>query len=324
MERSGANAYIYGVLSGMLGKSFIGARSSRLFDAATLPELYHTVFGTEAPLIPQMMLAARIETEAEKRFIDQYIKLIEMYDKPAPLLLELLRFYDVENLKEMGASLCSGEKECPPIVNLGSFKTLNYDGWPDIAAVTLLSPFEWYNKVPNIHEQQYTHVRLDNQYVSMLWEAANKMPRGIRKQAVDFFRKEAVTNNIAWALRLKVYYNMEKDEIIKHLPCAKETKETDEIAGPAIAMLNWPVDSWDEWARWKYAYLLNPHDDDSWTVDPRWVENASRQRQYKAAVRLFHAEPVTELSLIAWFRIKQRECNMIRTAAERIKLGVKE
>lgn len=322
MERSGANAYIYGALSGMLGKSYVGAKASRLFDATSLSDLWQAVFGTEVPLIPQMMLAQKIETEAEKRFIKQYTALIGMYDKVAPLLLELLRFYDVQNLKEMGAALCSGEKERPPIVDLGNYKTLNYDAWPNIARVTGSSPFEWYNKVPGIHEQQYTHLKLDNQYASMLWEAVHKVPRAIRAQTVDFFKNEAIMNNISWALRLKVYYNMDRDEVIKHLSYAKEAKETDEIAGPAIKMLGWESDSWEKWSEWKYASLLNPHEGDTWTVDPRWVENASRQRQYKAALRLFHAEPLTELSVVAWFRIKQRECDLIRTAAERIKLSV--
>lgn len=322
MERSGANAYIYGALSGMLGKSFVGGNASRLFAATSLSDLWTVVFATEVPLIPQAMLAQRIEMEAEKRFIDQYVTLVKMYDHVSPLFLELLRFYDVGNLKEMGAALCSGEKERPPIVDLGNYRTINYDAWPDIASVTVGSPFEWYNKVPGEHDQQRIHSRLDNQYVSMLWEAAHKVPRQIRHYVVDFFKKEAILNNISWALRLKVYYNMEREEIETQLSYAKEASKTDEIAGPAIRMLSWPVDSWEAWQGWKYAHLLNPHDSDSWTIDPKWVEKVGKQRQYRAALRLFHAEPVTELPLVAWFRIKQRECNMIRTAAERIRLGV--
>lgn len=323
MERSGANAFVYGRLCGMLGKSFVGGRESALFDAATLADLWTAVFGTEVPLIPQMMLAQKIEVEAERRFIAQYTRLFEMYDRPAPLLFELLRFYDVENLKEMGAALCSHETDMPRIVELGSYSTLNYDKWPNIAAVTASSPFSWYDKSPTEHEQQYVHVRLDNQYVGMMWEAAHKMPQNIRKAAVNFVRDEAVMNNIAWALRLKVYYNMEKDEVQKHLSSAKKVSETDEIAGPAMQMLEWPADSWDVWSKWKYAFLLNPHDTDDWSVDPLWVERESKARQQKAAERLFRAYPLTEMPLVAWFRIKQHECDMIRMAAEGIRLGIR-
>lgn len=321
MERSGANAYIYGRLSGMLGKSFVGEKASRLYDAASTADLWTMVFHTDVPLLPQVMLSQKIEREAENRFIAQYISLIEMYDKIPPLLLELLRFYEVENLKEMGAALCSNETERPPLIDLGQYGSLNCDAWPNIAAVTALSPFAWYDKVPDEHEQQRIHGKLDNQYVSMVWEAAHKLPRSIRAQAADFFRDEFIMTNISWALRLKVYYNMEKDEIISHLPRAKTVSATDEIAGPAVEVLDWPSDSWEHWKKWKYASLLNPHDEDVWSIDPRWVENAAKARQYKAAQRLFHAEPLTELPLIAWFRIKQRECDMIRTAVEGIRLN---
>lgn len=324
MEYSGAASYVNAKAAGMLRKAFVGERASALFAVKTLPELWTLVFGTEVPLIPQTMLVEKLEEEAEDRFLAQYISLVEMYDKPHTILTDLLYFYVVENLKTISAALCLKEEKIPHLCELGSYGMLDYKAWPDIVSITKGTPFAWYDSVPDIHEQHIVNAKLDSQYVKLMWQCINEVRGEIKKPVVDFFTYYYVMQNIVWALRLKVYYDMKKDEILTHLAYANDGHESsDPIAGPAIAILDKATDTYADWKDWQYASLLNPHEEGAvWKLDPRWMEDACKADINRRAERLFHRYPLTDVVLISWFKIKQHECDIIRTAAESIRLNV--
>ena len=105
MDRSSADAFVYAKASGMLAKSFVGSRATRLFDATSLQELWTLVFQTEVPVMPEVMLAKKIEQEAEHNFLQDYISLLQNYSHPDAILIDILRFYDYDNLKDIAASL---------------------------------------------------------------------------------------------------------------------------------------------------------------------------------------------------------------------------
>jgi vacuolar-type H+-ATPase subunit C/Vma6 len=324
MEDSGASAYVYAKASALLSKMYIGPRAVKLFNVKSLPELWTFVFKTEVPLVPQTILGEMIEEEAEKWFIKQYISLVEIYENPNKLLTDLLLFYDIENLKEIGAALCSKERTMPHIIELNKFSVLNYKAWPDVAGITKGSPLSWYNNVPDEHAQQFIDARLDNQYVRMIWESVNEVSGDARDSVINFIRKDFVMMNIIWALRLKVYYEMPHDQILDHLAGAGgKACSGDPLSGPAVEILDKAVDSYADWENWKYAKMLNPHEEGVvWRIDPRWIENVYKAGMYRRAETMFHANPLSELALVAWFKIKQHECDIIRTAAEGIRLNV--
>jgi vacuolar-type H+-ATPase subunit C/Vma6 len=117
---------------------------------------------------------------------------------------------------------------------------------------------------------------------------------------------------------------MPKEEIIPRLAFSgnDETKD-DPLAGEAMLILDWPVDSYETWAKWKYAKLLNPSADGiSWTIDPRWVNQAFKKLIQKRALRRFHQHPFTDATLVTWFIIKQFELDCIRMAVEGLRLNV--
>jgi hypothetical protein len=60
----------------MLASSFVASRLNRLFEAHSLHELWTLVFDDEVPAVPEMLLAKKIEAEAEKRFVADYTKLL--------------------------------------------------------------------------------------------------------------------------------------------------------------------------------------------------------------------------------------------------------
>ncbi len=332
MDRSAASAYVYAKASGMLAKSFVGSRAEKLFSVKSLRELYGLLFDDEVPAITEPMLAKFIETKAQRAFVSQYIGLLESYSDPDEVLITLLRSYDYENIKEIGAALCYKESVMPELVDIGSYSRIGYKYWPDLAAMTANSSVSWYNKPPKSSEQQAIDQKLDMQYIAHLWNSAKKVPLAERELVLDFVRREVVYQNIMWALRLKVFYKYDADRIADMLFYERTVEDTakrrtagktDLFARDALAILDKESDSWDAWSGWKYADFLNPHEDGVvWEIDPCWVENMMRRDLNQQALRAFHKNPDTAMVLFSWFKIKQNELGYIRSVAEGLRMNV--
>lgn len=333
MDRSSADAFVYAKASGVLAKSFVGPRAASLFAVNSLHELWSLVFQTEVPVIPEMLLAEKIEQEAEAAFLNDYISLLNNYSRPQSLLVNLLRFYDYDNLKDIGASLCTANLTgeipvLPHLAKIGQYSMLNYEAWPDLKLITSGSTVEWYNNIPDFSKQQELDTKLDLQHIRELWDSALHLKGGARQPVLDLLQEEIVMHNIVWALRLRVYYDMDAEEIypsfvtVKPLENLREIKK-DPLAGPAVKILSLPTDSYAEWSTWKYASLLNPNEEGVvWNVDPRWIQQAAKVAIQKKALRQFHRYPFTPHVLFCWFKIKQYELDCIRTVAEGLRLEV--
>lgn len=326
MDRSGASAFVYAKASGMLAKSFIGQRTAKLFEARKLSDLWALLFDEDVPLVPEFMLARQIEEKAEKDFISDFSRLLSCYKKPDAVLIKLLSLYDYTNLKLLSASLYKNAKEIPVITDIGVYSELNYSAWPDLQKITMDSSMSWYNDVPEISQQKDWDHKLDVQYVRQLWNAVQKLPRNERRPVEKLIKEDLVLQNIIWALRLRVYYSMDDQEIKSYLAGISDNPEvSDLLAGPAINILDKAVDSYSDWENWEFKRLLNHHEPDSvWVLDPRWVQQSANIVIAKNALKAFHKYPFTAMVLVTWFKLKQNEVNNIRTAAEALRLNINE
>ena len=325
MDKNGAGAYIFAKASGILGRSFVGERTKILFEQKNLQDLWSLLFRTHPPMIPETLLAKQIEVEALNRFIKQYTLFIDAYDKPDPILIDQLYIYETENLKEIGAALCNGEKELPAVVDLGKFAQINYSAWPDIKAMTKGSIFSWYNHVPDIHDQQKMEFKVDMQVISHLWKSLENEKGEDYDALMKIYKHEYVVKNIIWALRLRLFYDMPVEEIHENLiSVSGKVSASDPLAGPALKVLDFPLDDYNVWANWKYSNLVNPHVDGLvWKIDPTWMERRSRVEVDRLALNVFHQYPMSVCSLIAWYKIKHFELNCIRTAVESLRLNIR-
>ncbi len=323
MDTSAAFAYTNAKAGGILSKSFVGTRAEKLFSVKSLRELYSLLFSSDAPHIPEAMLAKEIEVQAEKSFIDSFVKLIKNFSSPSPIFSALLHFYDYDNLKEIVAALSLGEREMPKIADVHEFSLLNYKAWPNLKKITADSPVSWYNEIPEIEGQQNADSRLDSQYIEELWNAVESLPASERVLAKRLIGAEISSRNMLWVIRLKVYYKMDSDKIRAQLAFAnKKAKKSDVLAGEALSIIEKDVGNFGDWKNWKYADHLNPHEEGViWEIDPVWVERAFRRDFVRMAIRSFHKNPMSVMSLVSWFKIKQNELDSIRTVAEGLRLG---
>lgn len=324
MDKVAANSYIYAKASGIIGKSFIGQNSSKMFSAKNLGELWAVLFNSNVPALPEKLLAQEIEKEAFHRFITQYTDFVKLYDTPEEIMLDQLYIYEAENLKEVYDTLCEGEVTCPELIDLGDFSRLNYSAWPNISEITYGSPFNWCNKVTGVHDKQKIEFKIDIQVVKELWNAIEKTSGENRIALEKLYLNEYVIKNIVWALRLKKYYKWDNDKILENLIYVTDSpSKKDPIAAPAIYILDKELDNYSHWENWKYAQLLNPHiGGEVWSVEPGWIEKSNRVRMNKIALQIFHQYPMIEASLMAWFKVKNFELSCIRTAVESLRLGI--
>ncbi|MBO4320413.1 MAG: V-type ATPase subunit [Treponema sp.] len=319
MDKGAADCYVYARISGILARSFVGKRASELFTVHSLQDLWTLVFKSEVPAIPEALLARELESNAQRRFVSEYKKLVATYEKPAPVLLALLHFYDYDNIKEIGAALCFNEKEMPAIADTRPFNIVNYDKWPDIKAMTANTPLSWYDTVPTIQEQQEDDYRLDCQFVEELFRSANQINTAGEKAILSLFEEKFQIENVLWSLRLRLFYDMDSEEIKKHLVYDKTGKL--DLVSMAIKTLDWDTDSWEQWKDWTYAGLLNPGEEGGlWSIDPRWISNAYKREYVQKAYRMFHKYPFTVCPVVCFYIIKQHELNNIRTACECLRL----
>lgn len=322
MDKQGAEIFNYAKACGILGKSFVNSRVSELFRQNSLSELWVLLFKTPVPLMPERLLAEEIEKQALNKLINQYSFFISQFDKPCQILLQQFKMYEIENLKEIGDSLCAGETVCPELIELGKYSSLHTKCWPDLAGITKGTEFSWYNKIPKVHEQQQYDFKLDFFLVKAYWNEIKKIHGEEKEAHLKLFLSEFVIKNIIWALRLKLYYEMDDEEIKKNLFYVESVTEKDPIAGPAIRVLKKNPSSYADWTNWEFSELLNPNEGGEWQVDPVWIENKSLGKMQKTAEFVFRQYPSTTAALVAWFKIKSYELVCIKIAAESVRLNI--
>jgi len=332
MDRSAADAFVCAKASGMLAKSFVGDKLNNLFSVSSLQELWHLVFKTEIPAIPEILLAKKIEEEAAEKFIKDYISLLQNYNKPQQILIENLRFYDYENIKEITSVLSIAKEkqiniEKPKLVNIGNFSMLKYSAWPNIADITANTILSWCNSIPDFSKKQELDFRLDEQYIRNLWTCIEKS--NISMDIKKIIQDELIMNNVLWALRLRVYYSKTKDQIIPMLITSRKCKtyrefKNDPLTKDTIKTFDFNIKSFSDWKNWKYAQFLNPNDieNDLWEIDPRWIQQSFKVYVNKKILKQFHKNICPTDKLFIWFKIKQFELDCIRTVAEGFRLGI--
>ena len=323
MDRSSANAFVYAKASGMLAKSFVGPRTEKIFEPTKLSELWALLFNEEVPLVPEMILAKKIEQEAENQFVKDFCKLLDCYSNPDKVSLFLLKSFDYGNLREIVFALSNQENDLPELVDIGKYSELKVKNWPNLEKITEKTSFAWYKTVPAISEQRIFDHKLDLQYIKELWKNIETLPSSEREPIKAFIQEKIILDNCIWAMRLKKYYEMSKDEIIENLFSIDENPtEKDDLCGEAIKILDYDFESYDSWQRWKYRKLLNDNlEGDVWFVDPIWFQQSAKIYLIKKAYKSFHQYPFTANVLVSWFFIKEHELDCIRKAVETLRIG---
>ena len=324
MDKATALAFSYPKAAGLLSKSFVKNRAHLLFQAESLADLWSLIFKEPAPLVPETILARQIEEKAFDIFLSQYVFFLNQYDEAPLILTDKIKRFEADNLKEIIDALCAGKKDCPHLLDLKDFSKINVSAWPDLAKMTAGTDYEWLKSVPDLSEQQKIEFKIDLQLLRENWNAIEHCHGDDRTAHEQLFLDEFIIRNIIWALRLELYYEMPREQIIENLFYVTEKADkNDPVAGPAIKVLGFDVNNYSDWEHWKYAQYLNPHESgELWRVDPVWIERKYAGHQAVLADHIFHQYTMEDAALAAWFKIKSYELTCIRTAVEGLRLNI--
>ena len=324
MDKSCATTFGFAKACGKLRKSFLKDKISLLFEQKSLSALWTLLFQTPAPQIEENLLAQKIEKTVFENYISEYIRMLDYWDSPCDYLVDQLKLYEVENLKEVTAALCSQEEKCPELVNLSKYSKLHFEYWPNLAKITEGTDFSWLNQIPDIHKQALNELQIDNQFIKHQWNSIKKLSGDDRKYAEELFIDEYSLNNIIWALRLKIYYKMSNEQIMPRLFCVNNHPGSEDIiCQKAINILSKDCSKYSDWENWKYSDFLNPKtESNQWKIDPTWIEKKFFVYKAKRAYHIFYEACSSQVALAAWFKIKWYELSCIRSAVETIRLKI--
>ncbi|MDR2193428.1 MAG: V-type ATPase subunit [Treponema sp.] len=325
---SGERAYIYAKACGIIGKSFIGKRINSLWNVNRLTELDRLVFPERSGELPERELLPDLEKRITARSIAQIGTIIRCFRNPPELLTLMLQSYEYENLKNTLASLANNEAKPPRITDIGTFRTINFEAYPDIEGMLKNTKFEFLlnelKKSPEmIRDTIALQTKLDIHYYTRLYTALERLPRVDRVGIEKIIDDEIRLRNVSWTLRIRTYYNMSVERIKTMLITIDGKKD---FTGDALASCAFSLDTRSDWSRWKWAKFVNnekPTPNSSyWSLDPRYFQNKVSLYLYKCTYERFHSKPFSLVPAFCFIRLKQSEEDLLTSVAEGFGFGL--
>ena len=323
---AGEWAFAYAKACGIIGKSFLGERSSALEKLGSLQELDRLVF----PNASREMIVRELLADIEGRILDRTVQhirsVINSFSVPPELLVLQLRSCEYADLKSCLYHLAT-RKAAPPVFNnLGRFRTVRFALYPHLSRMLVGTEFafilEKYPKAIMPADITAIEIALDRQYYTLLVKSIGCLSSADSINAKLIISEEICLRNCIWALRLRSYFNKSEDETAECLMGLSMPNERS-LAAQARKSLRFPLDSRQSWNGWRWEQFLNPQNaGQHWTVDPRYFQNAASRYLYRLSRRYFRAMPLSLSSIFCFIKLKQYEENILISVAEGLGLGM--
>jgi vacuolar-type H+-ATPase subunit C/Vma6 len=281
--------------------------------------------------LPERELLGDLERRIINHSVSQITDIINGYKKPPEFLIRLLRSYEYGDLKNALAALAGKEPRVPAYTDLGRFRTVHFEAYPDLSRMLGGTEFAFLLAEPftGRGEDIQTQTKLDQLYYGALWDSLFKLPKQERSGIELILAEEIALRNVSWALRLRTYYQMGEAEIRDKLVFLQYPKAPSRalrpatLADEALAVIDLPLDTYSAWQSWKRAGFLNPEQPGApWHVDPRYFQNAAAEHLYTLALHHFHRHPFAIDIAACFIKLKQFEDDLLTGVAEGLSLGI--
>ncbi|MFA6505959.1 MAG: V-type ATPase subunit [Treponemataceae bacterium] len=322
MRGAGQRAYVWAKACGIIGKTYLGARTSQLFPITRLAELDRLLFPSSPLELPERELSARLERRVSDRAASRTVGIVSSFKKPAAALVRLISAYEYADLARTLAAVAAGERNPPEVTDIGSFRTVHFEAYPDVAKMTFRTEFSWLAE-KKVSPESLVEIEtdLDRRYYYALWSEIVDLPRSDRNVFQELVSEEISLKNIVWALRLRVYYGIEGEDLARRLVDVKYKGHS--LADDAIRIGDFALDRKEDWKNWKRRYLLNEEKPgEFWKIDPRRVQNAASRRLYSRARCLFRMNPSSLGAVACFAKLVQFEEDLLTSVAEGLCLGL--
>ncbi|MDR2900023.1 MAG: V-type ATPase subunit [Treponema sp.] len=327
MPGMGERAFVYAKACGMVGKSYTGSGVSKLNSVNRLSDLDRLIFSADAKDLPERELLPNLEQRIIRRSVDQIISIVSSFSDVPELLVLLVQSYEVSDLKTMLNALAVKDTKLPNMTHLGPFSTINFDAYPNLDVMLKQTEYGWIldrkDEISDSDKLVLLQIEIDQQYYKNLWDSLLTLPTKDCISIKKIIEEEIIIRNIVWALRFKTYYNMDSEKITERLVHISIGKGKQSLAQDALACLNFSLDSYDDWMKWKRASFVNSESrGNSWSLDPRYVQNVSAHYLYTLAKKYFHRRPFALDTAACFIKIKQYEEDLLTSVAEGLSFGM--
>jgi vacuolar-type H+-ATPase subunit C/Vma6 len=335
MLRTSRYSYILAKMYGMLAKSNIGANFREILRLKKLEDLFALLFPGEREVGEQNILIPDLERKIAESGMKSMIKILDLLDSPPPLLLHIVRRYEYLSVKAVIRFLLRGaggdstrlsgtsppESERPRIWDLGPYGSVKLAGPRDYREALRRSSFSWILPlIPRVPAARI-QIMMDRDYYLTLHELARQLPRRDRTGVLRLLSAEIACVNAVWALRLRFFFGIGKDDAKEFLlPAISGTG-----SGAVRQVFDIPADSIEGWRGWRFAWLLEGQFGEEFQApDPIRAQRAASRRLYEMAHTLFHQDSYTLTPIAAFFKLKEYEAGVLTTAVEALRLSVPE
>jgi len=348
---TGERAYAYAKACGIIGKSFVGKRTSALVKLQSLMELNRLVFPETPHELPGRELLVDLEGRILQRTTRQILAIIDSFSNPPELLIRQLRSCEYADLKTCLHYIATGKPNPPSLSDIGRFRTIRFEKYPDLDGMLAGTEFDFLlskdiKAIKSGFDPTPLEAELDRRYYTLLVQSLRRLSAADRLYAQQILADEISLRNGVWALRLRIYFGKSPDETAKYLMDQTIPRAFAEIPGairPRIAAssvtatasreislaaearesLALPLDVRSSWKNWRWESLLNPEKaGEVWTADPRYFQNAASQYIYRMSLRCFRIAPFSVSSVFCYIKLKQFEEDMLTSVTEGLGLGM--
>ncbi|MDR2150850.1 MAG: V-type ATPase subunit [Spirochaetaceae bacterium] len=322
--KSGEQAFIYAKACGIIGRSFIDNNLAVLRGINHLSDLDKLVFPDTHHELPAKQLLRDFEDRVTQQAIKQITAMVNLFHKIPDLLIQLIRSYECADLKIVLSAHIHGEKVMPGFTDIGLFRTIKFEAYPDLLAMLKGTNFEFL-----LHDDLLSGVKdnaidiqmfIDHHYYKILLASVKKLNKKDRQHIEILLREEIILHNIIWALRLRTYYRLSPEAVRSKLIAIPEDNA---LARDALASLSFSLQNRSDWKGWKYECFLNPdYSDRQWEADPRYVQNKIALYVHRRIRKFFHGNPFSLDTAFCFIKLKQYEEDILTSIAEGLGLGL--
>jgi vacuolar-type H+-ATPase subunit C/Vma6 len=323
MPGTGERAYVYAKSCGIIGKSFVGRRIPALAGCSRLSELDRLIFSQGSRDLPERDLLKDLDNRIIGRSAGQILAIIGSFSRPPEFLSLLIRSYEYSDVKAALKALSAREK-APDFIDIGPFRTVHFEAWPDKKAMFGGTEFEFLLKDEN-KDSMILQAELDRRYYNRLWKSLLALRKSDRIAAERILSEEIRLRNAVWVLRLRTYYGMKAADLRRHLLeiDLKGKAQRSSLASEALEILETPLDSRPAWKGWPRESFLNPEQaGEPWKADPRFFQNTASEYLYELAKKNFRRKPFSLDTAFCFIKLKQFEEDILTSVAEGLSLGM--
>jgi V/A-type H+-transporting ATPase subunit C len=200
--------------------------------SSLLGQLKHSPYGPYLEQVSDKDLTPRRTVfQLKCRVADEFSSIIRMSPKQArPLLIQLFRYFEVDNLKAVLRGLVTGASWdrvryvlFPPSPITGIPGQAMMEAGSIAAAIELLRGTPYYETLSHAMKRYSAEqnifpleVALDLDYWRGLWKETNNLPAQDRTQALRVIGALVDITNLMWAIRYREYHHISEEELINY------------------------------------------------------------------------------------------------------------